>query len=323
METDPFSNSPLFKTYGAFADENKVLLIGPSNSGKTTFRNQMINWSVPRYTPLEIRQIKEIIQENIVSLLQTVSEKLEQKEIVLTPEVKKTLDMFTNNKVLNTDFTEEMIEDSKLLVDDPQIRKIASEISDDQYPHAFSFLESIQDLIDPKAELDPSTIAKIRVRTVGFSRQPFIVDGKVLQILDMGGATMERKKIDILNCIMPKIIFFASLSDFDLPLYENNDITRFEDTMNYYKEVCEDEKYKDSMMFLILTHFDRLEERVKGSDCFKNYFPDYTGDPHNAKQCANFMSKKIIDSTMRPVVRFMCNLLNTEEAREIIFSVLI
>ena len=319
---DSFNSSPFFKLHGVFADENRVILIGPSNSGKSTFRIQMESWSQPSFNKHEINQFHYILKENVISFIQSVYKKMENDKIELSKELSQLLEPFIQYKSDSMVFNDDIISSLKDIVKDPQFRKYMKEMIDIQYPHAIHFIDESDVLFDKNYQIDTSTIARLRVRTVGFTRQPFIINGNIVQIIDVGGAMMERNKASAFNSGIDKVIFFINLSDIDLPLFEDDTKNRFEDALQMYQEACSNPVYESSQFYLMLTHSDRLEERLKHSTFFKDFFPDFHGNPHNLNECVSYISNRIISSSMRPVVKFVCNLIDITEARDIIFNIM-
>ena len=318
---DSSDTAAFFKLHGVFADDTKMILIGPSNSGKSAFRIQMECWSVPNFTENDYSQFRYVIQENVVSFIQSVYEKIDRKHIELSPQFLQLLDPFLQYKSDSMKMDEIKIDDIKSIIKDPIFHEEMKGLSDDQYPHALTFINQLDTLLDPTKKILPSTIAKIRVRTVGFTRQAFILNGKIIQVIDVGGAIMERNKANLINSGVSKVLFFASLCDFDLPLFEDETKNRFQDTIEMYKEACVNPAYENAQFYLILTHPDRLEARIKHSNCFKNYFTEFNGDPHNVTECISYMSSLIISSSMRPVVKFVCNITDTAQTREVIINI--
>ena len=318
---DSFNSSPFYKLHGVFADEERIILLGPSNSGKTTFRMQMESWSQPYFNDAELSQFEYVLKENIISFIQSVHKKMEKDGIEMSKNFSQLIDPFIQYKSDSMVFSENDIDSLKSIIKNGTFSKYAIEMIDYQYPHAIHFINESETLFDKNYHFDPSTIARLRVRTVGFTRQPFIINGNIKQIIDVGGATMERNKANTVNSGISKVLFFINLSDIDLPLFEDETKNRFEDAIQMYQEVCSNPAYESSQFYLLLTHSDRLEERIRHSNFFKTFFPDFQGDPHNIKECISFISNKIISSSMRPVAKFVCNLIDITETRDIIFNI--
>jgi hypothetical protein len=76
----------------------------------------------------------------------------------------------------------------------------------------------------------------------------------------------------------------------DLPQH----VARIKDAMEIFADLTHKPKFAEAPFFLIGNKIDSFEVKVKNTDCFKRVFPDYTGDPHDPKECAKYLQNEFV-----------------------------
>jgi len=70
------------------------------------------------------------------------------------------------------------------------------------------------------------------------------------------------------------VIFFASLAEYDLKLYEDETTNRMHESLKLFKDICNTKWFTDTNIILFLNKKDLFEKKIKKtplSACFKDY----------------------------------------------------
>lgn len=310
------------KVHGVFAVEKRIMLIGPSNSGKTTFLTQLEGLSTPNFTDTDYDNFRLVIQDNVVSFLQQTMDSLERKNTELSPAFRKYIDPYLNIRTSGIELSESDVNRLKNIYLQPVIQKEMSALYVHQYPHAQYIIRNLQTLLNKDFQPTMNSLTRARVRTVGINRKAFVHKDDLIQILDCGGARSERSKIKSTTNIS-KIIFFISLSDYDLPLYEANDVNRLDDALDFYHQVCDDKDFERCPITLVFTHYDMLCEKLKTDlDSFLQRFPDFKGNVYDPAECAEYIASLVASSTTRNVEYHITNLINISQTQDLILKLI-
>ncbi|KAI5546635.1 G-protein beta/gamma-subunit complex binding [Trichomonas vaginalis G3] len=317
FDDDPTNPHLFTKVRGVFACEKRVMLIGPSNSGKTTFLTQLKGMSTPNFGQSDYDNFRSIISDNVVSFLQQTVDAIERKEVEIPPPLRKAVDPYCNIRTSGIDLDTNDIRRLKAIYASQFMQKEMAPLADIQHQHINYIMRNLDALLNPEYQPTLNSMTRVRVRTVGVNRKAFAHGDDIIQVLDCGGARSERGKIH-LNTDISKIIFFVSLSDFDLPLYEIDTVNRFDDALEFYQQICQDPLYERCQISLILTHIDKLKDKLQPDGPFIQRFPNFSGNLSDPIECANYIGSTFVSSTTRQVNYYICNLIDSNTTRELI-----
>ncbi|CAG8598600.1 17930_t:CDS:2 [Funneliformis caledonium] len=264
----------------------KLLLLGSSESGKTTVLKQL---KIIHGKGLEDErnQYRRIVYLNILTAMKALTSALANLGYTLDPKNLVHLQKFSKlNSVKdslnrNSISVQAAIQDAKLdddafqlftehaegiieLWKDSAIRKAykhASEIG--LQDSAKYFLDNVERFAQKDYLPTDEDILQARVRTIGVSEHKFEIDGVTYKIYDVGGHRSQRHfwapYFDDVNAI----IFMAAISAFDQPLEEDPNVNRMIDIL----------KHKLTLVDL------------------KDYFPDFKGE-NKFSSVTRFFQKK-------------------------------
>jgi len=106
-------------------------------------------------------------------------------------------------------------------------------------------------------------VLRSRVRTTGIVENNFEVDGNQFKMFDVGGQRNERKKW--IHCFenVTAVLFVGVLSEYDLVLYEDENMNRMEETLNLFDEICNSRWFRETSIILFLNKRDVFQEKIK------------------------------------------------------------
>lgn len=84
-----------------------------------------------------------------------------------------------------------------------------------------------------------------------------------LQLVDIGGQRVERRKFFKLFREVDAILFVASLSEYDQNLFENRHVNRLTETMTLWERTVNHDNFNSSWFLILLNKVDLLIEKFK------------------------------------------------------------
>lgn len=84
------------------------------------------------------------------------------------------------------------------------------------------------------------------------------------------------------------VIFVVALNEYDLPLYEDDQVNRMHESLKLFREVCNSRWFVDTPMILFLNQNDLFMEKIQHTD-LKVCFPEYSGGLHYENAVFNML----------------------------------
>jgi hypothetical protein len=122
-------------------------------------------------------------------------------------------------------------------------------------------------------------VLRSRVRTTGIVENSYEIDGNQFKMFDVGGQRNERKKW--IHCFenVTAVLFVGVLSEYDLVLYEDENMNRMEETLNLFDEICNSRWFRETSVILFLNKRDVFAEKIKKVPLYVcPVFADYKGE---------------------------------------------
>lgn len=256
----------------------KILLLGPGDSGKSTFFKQMTQLYGLGF-PEDARKLyRAHIYRNIIVAIQALGQAVSMKD-----EWK-----IDDSNVDARDYILNLEEDATIdptvggyiqqLWKDPGVKAAYNNRHefqlDDSAPYYFDRMETIMEDDYLPSEQD---VFHSRVATTGIIDETFNVDGHNFQMFDVGGQRSERKKW--IHCFehVTAVLFVASLSGYNQMLYEDETQNRLKEALALFNKMCNNEWFQETAMILFLNKKDLFIEKLKTSQ-LSDYFPEYDGE---------------------------------------------
>jgi len=264
----------------------RVLTLGISGSGKTTFAKQMKIITLGGFAEDEKQTHKEILLQNILIGIQELVKQAEKLEYPVEGENRKHCRFFTQLRVIETDWNEKIGEKVKVLWNDSAIQKTwkAAPGYQLQMVHLDYLMDNLDRISKPDYIPSNEDMLRARQRTTGEQTTSFIIEKNGWDLIDVGGQKPERVKWE--SIITSKesvnaIIFFAALDEFNMISAEEPNKTKMEVSMQVFQDVLNSEAVRERpyiTLLLFLNKIDLLENKLKNEEDRKKFhelFPEY------------------------------------------------
>jgi len=181
--------------------------------------------------------------------------------------------------------TSDIRDDLDELWKDSAIRKAWLRHGEFQLHDSSSYiLDNIKRISEPNFMPNFEDVLKCRARTTGIHEMEFTVGKLNFKMVDVGGQRSERKKW--VHCFqdVTGIIFIVAMNEYDLKLYEDENVNRMHEAIQLFDEICNSQWFLNSSMILFLNKKDLFEEKIKKVD-MNICFPEYRGGLENQAAC--------------------------------------
>ncbi|KAG2024004.1 guanine nucleotide-binding protein alpha-2 subunit [Coprinopsis cinerea AmutBmut pab1-1] len=272
----------------------KVLLLGSGDSGKSTILKQMrLIHKVP-FSPQEVESYRQLVFENLTRGMGYVLDAMEDMELKVSEENQQYIDEVIHARDIRDGepFPRSYYKPLKSLWLDPNVQKAWQRGNEAALPENLSyFYSSLDRLFDPEYQPSEQDIIRCRARTIGITETTFVLREHEMLMVDVGGQKSERRKW--IHCFqdVTSILFLVSLSGYDQCLVEDKDANQMQDAMTIWDSICHSQWFKQTSIILFLNKNDLFEQKVPQSD-IKNFFPDYDGEPGDAKAGRDYFKKR-------------------------------
>ncbi|CAG8535901.1 6180_t:CDS:2, partial [Cetraspora pellucida] len=324
----------------------KLLLLGSSESGKTTVLKQLKIIHGQGLSD-ERQRYRRIVHLNVLTAIKALANALTALGYPIKPENKQHLDRIVNlSTIKNTlnrnsitvqaairdqqlddnsqDFFMENINSVIALWNDPAIKKCynsASEIG--LQDSAKYFLDNVGRFGKDNYLPTDEDILQARIRTVGVAEHRFEIADVVYRIFDVGGHRSQRHfwapYFDDVNAI----IFMAAISAFDQTL-EDSDTNRMDDSIQLFEEICNNPLMINTHIILFLNKIDILKHKLEDVKVkVKDYFPEYQGD-NKFQSVSKFFQRKFLsrnNNDEKHIYVHFTHATDTKQMRVIVASV--
>ncbi|KAL9656390.1 hypothetical protein ABK040_005156 [Willaertia magna] len=299
-ETHPTTN-----TTTAIDNTVNLLLLGISESGKSTLFKQVKILRQQGYTKEELQSFKKQIQDNLVlgmaTLIDTAqknstdfTEALEKLAPLITTVLDKTNGNSEEEQALG--YSENKKEALKALWKDEAIRRVyeGRYVNYNLLDNYDYFIDDIDRITDKSYIPTVEDVLKCRVRTTGVHETRFEFGGFNMRIVDVGGQRGQRKKYKHIYNIFNNVtalIFVVSLTEYAQVLEEDNTQNRIQESLVLFDELVNSSVFNEKPVLLFLNKVDLFENLIKKVDlntCFK----DYNGPKNDKDAALQFIEKK-------------------------------
>lgn len=279
LKTSSTIDSNLRKQKKTIGEEIKLLLLGAGDSGKSTFAKQMKILFLEGFSDDERRPYKEVIHSNVILSIRMILLFLQRTDPdkLSAPELKAEVDLLTSGDIL---FEEEITPELR----DAIMKVWALEATKKSFENkgnlqvidtASYYFDHVERLADSDYIPSIQDILLSRARTTGIVEIQFTTqEGVRFRMVDVGGQRSERKKW--IHCFqdVTSIIFFVSMSEYNLSLTEDAAVNRMHESLLLFEEICSCPWFDGKSIILFLNKVDLFKEKIQKVDlnvCFKEY----------------------------------------------------
>jgi guanine nucleotide-binding protein G(i) subunit alpha len=273
----------------------KLLFLGPGGCGKSTLFKQLrqnFGGDIEKDERLLFHDhIWSFIIETVQCVLTLIEDKSKLSEnaqgasdILISIDVKSRIDMTLAAQI-------------KLLWNEELFRQVFEEEAKVKLFHSCShFLSDIERIGSDNYVPTDLDILFQRRPTTGLVEQQICINETWFQVYDVGGQRNERRKWIHQFENVSAVVFVASLSSFDEPMYDDETTNSLEDSIQLFGETCDSEYFVHQHMILILNKQDLLQEKLKAGKKLRDKDNaatlDYSGPDDDLQQCIKYIEGK-------------------------------
>jgi len=278
----------------------KVIILGISGSGKTTFAKQMKILYCEGFDEQEVEYFKDVLTRNLIIGMRELVKLAKKFNIAIEEANSKhaeTIDNYSYDEPL-TESNKDII---KSLWVDNGIKEVwlqcsSFQIQMTQYDY---YMEHIDRIALPEFIPNQDDILRARQRTTGAYTTTFIVDKYRWHLIDVGGQVPERQKWEqIMADGIQSMLFFSPLDDYNVMSSEETDQTKLQISFSVFQKVVKSASKYKSAITVFFNKTDLFEKKIENKTqwkAFKSTFPDYKGE-QNQKEAATYIKDYFFDS---------------------------
>ncbi|EFA76096.1 G-protein subunit alpha 9 [Heterostelium album PN500] len=258
--------------------EIKLLLLGAGDSGKSTIAKQMRYIHTKGFSDDEIKSFRDIMQSNVLQCVQLLIRNLENYDMEVAAELRDRSEYYANANPYELPLAPHMCDELSKLWKDPSIQELYNNKRHEfNLPEVAGYcLANIERIGSENYNPTQEDILKCRQRTTGMKETVFVVDDVKFRLLDVGGQKNERKKWIHYFEDVKTIIFCVALGDYNMNLVEDGATNRMMDSMKLWRDIVNNEYFKNTSFVLFLNKNDIFREKIT-KEPLNQFFPEYTG----------------------------------------------
>jgi len=262
----------------------KILILGISGSGKSTFTKQMKIIYTEGFTDEERLSYVEIVRTNVIVGIRELSEQANARGLDISEKNRKYMRYFRENDPLELKLIQSnVINKVKCLWEDPTITEAweACRNYQIQVSQMDFFMANLDRITGAEYIPTDDDIVRARQRTAGAYITRFNAFKSVWEIIDVGGQAPERKKwmaIIDQQLDLTSIIYFAALDEYNMESSEEPGKTKMEVSMRVFAEIMKDVENFNKCSILFMNKIDLFRDKItseKGFNEYKEKFPDF------------------------------------------------
>lgn len=272
--------------------ECKILLLGSSESGKSTIVKQMRIIHQDGFSHETKLAHREAIYSNLLESAQAVASALQKFKVepadpsnapTLERVLEYDLDAELRSRTQSSPyvFPKDLAEAIHRLWQDPAIPEFVDDFGSHFYlmDNAVYFFTEARRIASPDYVPTDPDILRCRQRSTGITETRFSVPPLSIHLFDVGGQRSERKKW--IHCFesVTSIIFCTALSEYDQVLMEAKNQNRMAESLVLFDSVINSRWFLRTSIILFLNKIDIFRHKLRRVP-LERYFQEYTGGPN-------------------------------------------
>ncbi|KAJ3188171.1 guanine nucleotide-binding protein subunit alpha [Gaertneriomyces sp. JEL0708] len=274
----------------------KLLLLGSSDSGKTTVLKQMQILHGNGFSTQERHAYRRRIFNNILESMQALIGGLQQLGVALPEEGAQQHIATITHCTLNgqeDQLPPQLAAATKALWSNETVKKVYTTRSNEFFIQdtAYYFLDDIGRFSVPKYLPSDEDILHCRFRTTDITENRFQIEKLIYRIFDVGGARSDRLYwAPYFEAEVHGILFITSLASYDQMLVEDETVNRMLDALVLFESITNHPLLSSVALILFLNKSDLFAKKLQHSPVAK-YFPDFEG-PNDLKTASRYFKHK-------------------------------
>jgi len=304
----------------------KLLLLGPGESGKSTFFKQLAFGYGTGFNEQERLGFVSTIRSNVVfymaELASRARELAKEHGITMLPENDADADQIIrlSSEGIGLELDSVLAGKLRKLWNDPCVKKAWEMKSRVQVPESTEYFieKRLDDMLKTDYMPTDDDLLLLRTRTTGILEQRFTIENNEFLIVDVGGQRSERRKW--INCFdsVTAVLFVASIGSYDQTVWEDETTNRVIEALNLFEETVNQRAFCDTSFVLFLNKEDIFREKLARGIPLKGCFDEYTG-PNEYEAAASFIMKKFAATVKNPEKQVFMHLTNATDADKVMF----
>ncbi|XP_030635196.1 guanine nucleotide-binding protein G(i) subunit alpha-1-like [Chanos chanos] len=275
--------------------EVRLLLLGADESGKSTIAKQIKIICEGDYSEEERKRYKAVVHSNTIQSITAIIRAMGRLEIEFEDAARAddVRQLFEAVGSAEQGFMSlELAGVIKRLWRDGGVQACFSRAREYQLNDSAAYYLNDLDRISQATYIPTQQdVLRARVETTGVVETNFIVKDYHFKMFDVRGQRSEMKKwIHCFNGTMA-IIFCVALSDYDLVLGEDEEMSRMYESLKLFDSICK--RRVGYYTFLLLNKKDLFEEKIKKTP-LTVCFPEYAGS-NTYEEAADYIRRQFED----------------------------
>ncbi|GAA95470.1 uncharacterized protein L969DRAFT_92602 [Mixia osmundae IAM 14324] len=285
-----------------YAQQVKMLLLGPGESGKTTVLKQMKIIHLKGFGHHEIERYRQQVFRNICVSMQMIVRVLDEEsagKVTLEEEDnERHLDLFRidiPHLAEGQPYPARYRIAMQALWLEPIARACTLRSAALALPeNTLYFYSHLDRLFSPRYAPTEQDILHCRGKTTGIHEIQFKTQHHDYRLFDVGGQRSERRKW--LHCFenVTCVIFVASVAAYDQYLLEDQQSNQMTEALMLFEVIANSLWFKSTDMVLLLNKTDLLNTKVLASDV-KAFFPSFTGNSRSSQDVRSYFKRQFLD----------------------------
>ncbi|KAJ3306878.1 guanine nucleotide-binding protein subunit alpha [Kappamyces sp. JEL0829] len=280
------------------ASEPRVLILGTSDSGKSTLLKQLRILHGGGFSLEEIHSFKLQMYQNILATCATIVKYCNELDLWPAPEEKQ---KYQPLLVYDAKASSISVPIQKLIANLWKQVYVKSAYDTKQFPiqdTASYFLSRIESLCDPTYTVKNENILHIRTATKKIHETVFVIEQQKFHFFDVNGQRHERKYWVPYFDNVHTILFVISIASYDQTTEESPPINRMQDAMALFSEICNNKLLAKVRKILFLNKYDLFKKKIK-INLVRKYIPE-APNVTTAKELLEFFTQSFKTSSGNP-----------------------
>lgn len=254
----------------------RVLVLGISNCGKSTFARQMKILHCNGFNNDEVNNYREVLIQNLMLGFREIIASMDDN---IPKNLKKAVKFFNEANAYGTPLSDDLISKAQKIWEDETVQEVLESSRNLEYRSSLKYMmDNIDRVHDDNWRPTNDDILHARQRTTGIIETKFTRDKYEWSLIDVGGQKVERKKWLHTQQNLNAVIYFAALDEYDVMSEEDSKITKLEESMLVWEETLKGEALKGVPVILFLNKVDIFKEKIKSVPLKKTYKKYKGGD---------------------------------------------